>query len=289
MADLTKFTASGKRVLIYTILIVFAIYFMLPLFVMLSTSVKTLADIQTGNLISLPSEISFSAWSEAWQSACIGAKCGGIKQYFFNSILIVVPAVLLSTVLGALNGYVITQWRFPGSEIFFGALLVGSFIPFQVVLLPMAQLLGMLNLGQSLFGLILVHTVYGLAFTTLFFRNFYISVPKALVAAAKIDGAGFFKIFIRIMLPISLPTIMVTIIWQTTQIWNDFLFGVVFSTGDTQPVTVALNNIVNTTSAVKRYNVDMASAIIAAIPTLLVYFVSGKYFIRGLTVGSVKG
>ncbi len=289
MPNLSNFVLSSRRVLIYTILIVSALYFMLPLFVMLSTSVKTLADIQTGNLISLPKEISLDAWGEAWQSACIGTKCDGIRPYFFNSILIVIPAVLFSTLLGALNGYVITQWRFRGSEIFFGALLVGSFIPFQVILLPMAQLLGRLHLSQSIFGLVLVHTIYGLAFTTLFFRNFYVSLPKALISAAKIDGAGFFKIFVRIMLPISLPTIMVTVIWQTTQIWNDFLFGVVFSSGDNQPVTVALNNIVNTTSAVKRYNVDMASAIIAATPTLLVYFVSGKYFIRGLTVGSVKG
>jgi glucose/mannose transport system permease protein len=153
----------------------------------------------------------------------------------------------------------------------------------------MARTLGFLGLAQSFWGLVFVHTIYGIAFTTLFFRNYYVAVPDELVKAARIDGAGFFRIFFRILLPISTPIIMVTIIWQTTQIWNDFLFGVCFSTGETQPITVALNNLVNTSSSVKAYNVDMAGAIIAALPTLFVYFVAGKYFVRGLTAGAVKG
>ncbi|EGU55985.1 ABC-type sugar transport system, permease component, partial [Vibrio nigripulchritudo ATCC 27043] len=129
----------------------------------------------------------------------------------------------------------------------------------------------------------------GLAFTTLFFRNFYIGVPDELVKAAKLDGAGFFTIFFKILLPLSLPIIMVTVIWQFTAIWNDFLFGVVYSGSETQPITVALNNLVNTSTGVKEYNVDMAAAIIAALPTLIVYVLAGKYFVRGLTAGSVKG
>jgi glucose/mannose transport system permease protein len=201
----------------------------------------------------------------------------------------VIPAVLISTLIGALNGYVLSKWRFRGSDTFFAMLLLGCFIPFQVILLPMARTLGFLGLAESFWGLVLVHIIYGLAFTTLFFRNYYVAVPDELVKAARIDGAGFFRIFLRIMLPISKPIFMVTIIWQTTQIWNDFLFGVCFSTGATQPITVALNNLVNTSSSVKEYNVDMAGAIIAALPTLFVYFVAGKYFVRGLTAGAVKG
>jgi glucose/mannose transport system permease protein len=277
------------RIFIYGLLTIAALYFLIPLTVMVLTSVKTMEDIRTGHLISFPREITFSAWGAAWNSACIGVKCGGIKGYFWNSVRMVIPAVTISTLVGAANGYVFSKWRFKGSEVLFSLLLVGCFIPFQVILLPMARTLGALGLSQSLTGLICVHVVYGLAFTTLFFRNFYVSVPDDLIKAARIDGAGFFRIFWRIMLPISAPIFVVCIIWQTTQIWNDFLFGVIFSTGDTQPVTVALNNLVNTSTGVKEYNVDMAAAIIAAVPTLFVYLAAGKYFLRGLTAGAVKG
>jgi glucose/mannose transport system permease protein len=256
---------------------------------MILTSVKSMADIRTGNLISLPTEITFDAWKEAWNSACTGVKCDGIKDYFWNSVKMVVPAVLISTLIGSINGYVFSKWRFKGSEVIFSLLLIGCFIPFQVILLPMARTLGAFGLSQSLTGLIFVHIVYGLAFTTLFFRNYYVTIPGELIKAARIDGAGFFRIFWRILLPISAPIFVVSIIWQTTQIWNDFLFGVVFSTGETQPITVALNNLVNTSTGIKKYNVDMAAAIIAALPTLFVYLVAGKYFMRGLTAGSVKG
>jgi len=277
------------RVVIYTILIIAAIYFLVPFFVMVITSIKTMNDIRTGHLISLPREFTLEAWKKAWGTACIGINCVGVKGYFWNSVRMVVPAVMLSTLIGAANGYVFAKWRFPGSEAFFSALLLGCFIPFQVILLPMAQTLGWLGIAQSVRGLVLVHTVYGLAFTSLFFRNFYVTIPTELVKAAKIDGAGFFRIFWKIILPVSVPIFVVSIIWQTTQIWNDFLFGVAFSGSDSQPVTVALNNLVNTSTGVKEYNVDMAAAIIAGIPTLFVYIVSGKYFLRGLTAGAVKG
>ncbi len=277
------------RACIYAILIVVAIYYLIPLIIMVLTSVKTLEDIRTGNLISFPREISFDAWKIAWSSACIGVTCEGIKGYFWNSIILVVPSVLISTMIGAANGYVFSKWKFWGSEVLFSLLLLGCFIPFQIILLPMARVLGAIGLAQSMQGLILVHVIYGVSFTTLFFRNFYVTIPQELVHAAKIDGAGFFRIFWKIMLPVSIPIFVVSIIWQTTQIWNDFLFGVVFSSGDSQPVTVALNNLVNTSTGVKKYNVDMAAAMIAAFPTMLVYIVAGKYFLRGLTAGSVKG
>jgi len=277
------------RVVVYGVLILVAIYFLIPLIVMILTSVKTMADIRSGNLISWPREITFDAWKEAWGTACIGVACSGVKGYFWNSIRIVVPAVVISTMIGAVNGYVFSKWRFRGSEVIFASLLIGCFIPFQVILLPMARTLGALGLSQSITGLVIVHIVYGLAFTTLFFRNYYVTIPDDLIKAARIDGAGFFRIFWKILLPLSTPIFVVCIIWQTTQIWNDFLFGVVFSAGDSQPITVALNNLVNTSTGVKKYNVDMAAAIIAALPTLFVYFVAGKYFLRGLTAGSVKG
>jgi glucose/mannose transport system permease protein len=277
------------RAVIYGLLILVALYYLMPLFVMAITSLKTLDDIRGGNLLSLPKAITFEPWLKAWGSACTGVYCGGLKGNFINSVNFVVPAVVISTLIGAFNGYVLTMWRFRGSDILFTMLLLGCFIPFQVVLLPMAQTLGYLGIANSTAGLVFVHVVYGLAFTTLFFRNFYVSVPTELAKAARIDGAGFFTIFWRIILPLSPPIIVVCVIWQFTQIWNDFLFGVVFSSGQRQPITVALNNLVNTSTGVKEYNVDMAAAIIAGLPTLLVYIVAGKYFLRGLTAGAIKG
>ncbi len=293
MAELERSQTAGShaigRVIVYSLLVLVALYYLMPLFVMVTTSLKTLDEIRAGNMLSLPGSITLEAWTKAWGSACTGVDCSGLKGNFMNSVRFVVPAVLISTLIGAFNGYVLTMWRFRGSDFLFGALLVGCFIPFQVVLLPMAQTLGYLGIAQSTTGLIFVHVVYGLAFTTLFFRNFYVTVPAELTKAARIDGAGFFTIFWRIILPLSPPIIVVCVIWQFTQIWNDFLFGVVFSAGGSQPITVALNNLVNTSTGVKEYNVDMAAAIIAGLPTLFVYIVAGKYFLRGLTAGAVKG
>ena len=271
---------SLSRLAIYGTLLLACAVYLIPLIVMLLTSFKSPEDIRTGNLLSWPEVITGIGWVKAWDTV------GG---YFWNSVKITVPAVMVSTLLGALNGYVLSMWRFRGLQLFFGLLLFGCFLPFQTVLLPASFTLGKLGLASTTTGLVLVHIVYGLAFTTLFFRNYYTSVPDALVRAARLDGAGFFTIFGKILLPMSVPIIMVCLIWQFTQIWNDFLFGVVFASGDAQPITVALNNLVNTSTGVKEYNVDMAAAMIAGLPTLLVYVMAGKYFLRGLTAGAVKG
>jgi len=285
----TNYNNLILRFLLYAILLVFVLYYLLPLFVMITTSLKSLEEIRTGSLVSLPRNVTFEAWGTAWSSACTGIQCEGLRPFFWNSIFIAIPAVLISTLIGALNGYVVAQWRFKGANIIFALMLFGCFIPFQVILLPMARVLGIMDLAGTITGLIFVHVIYGIGFTTLFFRNYYVNIPNELVKAAKIDGANFIRIFWSIFLPLSLPIIVVTVIWQFTQIWNDFLFGVSFSQAGTQPITVALNNIVNSTTGVKEYNVDMAAAIIAAMPTLVVYIFAGKYFISGLTAGSVKG
>lgn len=277
------------RAAIYASLAVLAALYLMPLWVMITTSLKPLDEIYGGSFIGLPQAPTFDAWVQAWGSACIGTECTGLRPYFINSVLMVVPAVILSTGIGALNGYTLTKWRFRGANLVFGLLLFGCFLPFQAVLLPMARTLGLLGISGTVTGLVLVHTVYGIAFTTLFFRNYFVTIPDELTRAAQIDGAGFFRIFFSIMLPASLPIIVVSCIWQFTQIWNDFLFGVSFTTGDSVPVTVALNNIVNVTMGRKQYNVDMAAAMIAALPTLVVYIVAGRYFVRGMTAGAVKG
>jgi len=286
-ANMKRMTVS--RCLLFIILGIFVIYFLTPLYVMLVTSLKTLDDIRLGGLMNPPAVVTFVPWIKAWNSACVGIQCEGLNGFFWNSVKITIPAVFISTLLGALNGYVLTKWRFRGANIVFALMLFGCFIPFQVILMPMARMLGLLGLAGTIPGLVLVHVVYGIGFTTLFFRNYYVTIPDELVKSATIDGAGFFTIFWRIMLPLSIPIIVVTVIWQFTQIWNDFLFGVSFSAGGGQPITVALNNIVNSSTGVKEYNLDMAAAIIAGLPTLLVYVFAGRYFIRGLTAGSVKG
>jgi glucose/mannose transport system permease protein len=282
-------TLSPGRVFTYGLLLVAALFFLAPLYVMVATSLKDAEQIRSGNLLSLPDSLNFEAWGLAWSTACTGVDCRGLAPFFWNSVIMAVPAVLISTAWGAVNGYVLSMWRFRGSEVLFGFLLFGVFMPFQVVLLPMSQVLGWLGLSSSIAGLVLVHCLAGMAGTTLFFRNYYTAVPRELVNAARIDGAGFWRIFWRIVLPMSTPILMVTLIWQFTNIWNDFLFGVAFSGADSKPVTVGLNNMANTTSSVKSYNVDMAAAIIAGLPTMLVYVLAGQYFVKGLTAGAVKG
>ncbi len=282
-------TGQVTRVLIYLVLLLFALFYLLPFGIMVLNSLKPLDEIRGGNMMALPETWTLAPWVSAWSSAQIGVEPTGLKPYFWNSIKMVVPAVIISTFLGALNGYVLTKWRFRGDTILFGLMLFACFIPFQIVLIPMARLLGISGLAGSTPGLVLVHVVYGLGFTTLYFRNYYQAFPTELIRAAQIDGAGFFRIFQRILLPSSGPIIVVSVIWQFTNIWNDFLFGASFADLDSQPMTVALNNLVSSSTGVKEYNVHFAGAIYAALPTLLVYVVAGRYFVRGLMAGSVKG
>lgn len=282
-------TSPVTRALIYGFLILAAAYFLLPLYVMVVNSLKPLEEIRQGQMMNLPQVWTLEPWRSAWSTAQIGVSPTGLVPYFLNSFLMVIPAVILATALGALNGYILTKWRFRGDNYVFGLMLFSCFIPFQIVIIPMAAVLGFLGLSGTIFGLILVHTVYGLGFTTLFFRNFYAAFPTELVRSAMIDGAGFFQIFRRILLPLSAPIIIVTVIWQFTNVWNDFLFGASFSDFDSFPMTVALNNLVNSSTGVKEYNVHFAGAILAALPTLIVYVVSGRYFVRGLMAGAVKG
>ncbi|MFQ3228691.1 carbohydrate ABC transporter permease [Reinekea sp.] len=285
-----RYSDITGRAILYAVLVIVALYYLAPLVLMIVTSFRSMDEIRIGQLIEWPKSFSFDAWKEAWSEVQIGARDDkGLRPYFINSLQMVIPSVFISTLLGALNGYVLSFWKFRGSELFFAFLLAGCFLPFQAILLPHSVVLGKLGLSGTLVGLIFTHVVYGVAFTTLFFRNYYVSLPGELIKAAKLDGAGFWLIFTRIILPLSTPIIVVSVIWQFTQIWNDFLFGVIFSDPDSQPVTVGLNNMVNSTTGEKRYNVDMAGAIIAALPTIFVYVVAGKYFVRGLTAGSVKG
>ena len=277
------------RVLLYAALVLLAAVFLLPVYVMLANSFKPLDEIRSGHLLALPGQWTLAPWRSAWSTAQIGVQPTGLRPFFLNSFLVAVPSVLLSTALGALNGCILTQFRFRGADLLFGAILLSVFIPFQIVLIPMAKMLGALGLAGSLKGLVFVNTVYGIGFTTLFFRNYYAAFPAELVRSARMDGAGFFGLLWRVLLPNSLPIVVVAAIWQFTSIWNEFLFGASFSDFSSYPLTVALNNLVNSSTGVKEYNVHFAGAFIAALPTLAVYLVSGRFFVRGLMAGAVKG
>lgn len=274
---------------VYVTLLLFVLFFVAPLYVMITTSFKSLAEIREGALMSLPHILTFQPWIDAWSNACVGVECTGLSPFFLNTFEIVIPAVIIPTLIGALNGYALTQVRFRGQNLVYALILFGCFTPYQAVMIPLANLLGKLHLAGNISGLILAHSIYGLPFTTMFFRNYFISVPKDLCNAARIDGSGFFQTFWWVMVPMSLPIMVVVVIWQFTGIWNDFLFGVAFTSGHNVPIMVALNNIVSSSTGERPYNVDMASAILAALPTLAVYLFAGKYFIRGLMAGSVKG
>ncbi len=287
MAESRGFAAS--RALLYAVLGLLALLFLAPLAVMLLNAFKPLEEIRSGGLLSLPRHWSLQPWHSAWSQAQIGVSATGLRPYFINSLLIVVPAVLISTAVGAVNGYVLTQFRFRAGRLVYGLLLFAVFIPYQIVLIPMARTLGVLGLSGTLGGLVFVNVVYGIGFVTLFFRNYYLHFPVELVRSARMDGAGFLGVLWRILLPNSAPIIVVTMIWQFTSIWNEYLFASTFSSYGSSPLMAALNNLVNSSMGVKEYNVYFAAAMIAAIPTLLVYAASGKYFVRGLMAGAVKG
>lgn len=280
---------SRRNIVLYGTLIVAALYYLLPLYVMIVTSLKGMPEIRVGNVFAPPLEITFEPWVKAWATACTGLNCDGLSRGFWNSVRITVPSVLVSIAIASVNGYALANWRFKGADIFFTILVVGAFIPYQVMIYPIVIMLREIGLYGSLSGLVIVHSIFGMPILTLLFRNYFASLPEELFKAARVDGAGFWGIYFKIMLPMSLPIFVVAMILQVTGIWNDFLFGVVYTTPDTYPMTVQLNNIVNSVQGVKEYNVNMAATIITGLVPLIVYFVSGKLFVRGIAAGAVKG
>ena len=280
---------SGRNIMIYGTLLFVSLYYILPLWVMVMTSLKGMPEIRLGNVFGPPVEITFQPWVKAWAEACTGLNCDGLSRGFWNSVQILVPSVILSIAVASVNGYALVNWRFKGSEVFFTILIFGSFIPYQVMLYPIVIILREIGIYGTLWGLVLVHTIFGMPILTLLFRNYFSSIPEELFKAARVDGAGFWGIYFRIMLPMSLPILVVAVILQVTGIWNDFLFGTVYTKPDVWPMTVQLNNIVNSTQGVKEYNVNMAATILTGLVPLVIYFVSGKLFVRGIAAGAVKG
>jgi glucose/mannose transport system permease protein len=280
---------SRRNIILYGLLGLAALYYLLPLYVMIVTSMKGMPEIRMGNIFSPPVEITFEPWAKAWSSACTGLNCDGLSRGFWNSVRILLPSVAVSIAVASVSGYALANWRFKGSDVFFSILIVGAFIPYQVMIYPIVILLRELGIYGTLTGLVIVHTIFGMPILTLLFRNYFTSLPEELFKAARIDGAGFWQIYFRIMLPMALPIFVVAMILQVTGIWNDFLFGVVFTRPDSYPMTVQLNNIVNSVQGVKEYNVNMAATLLTGAVPLFVYFVSGRLFVRGIAAGAVKG
>ena len=280
---------SRTNVFLYGTLGLVSIYYLLPLWVMVMTSLKGLPEVRMGNIFAPPVEVTFQPWVKAWAEACTGINCDGLSRGFWNSVRILIPSVALSIAVAGVSGYALSMWKFRGADVFFTILILGAFIPYQVMLYPIVILLREIGLFGDLAGLVLVHTVFGMPILTLLFRNYFAAIPQELFKAARVDGAGFWRIFFQIMVPMSLPIFVVAMIIQVTGIWNDFLFGVVYTRPDSYPMTVQLNNIVNSVQGVKEYNVNMAATLLTGLVPLVIYFASGKLFVRGIAAGAVKG
>ena len=282
-------TFSRRNIFLYGTLAFIAVYYAIPLYVMTVTSLKGMPEIRLGNIFSPPLAVTFAPWVNAWSQACTGLTCEGLSRGFWNSVQITVPSVIASIIVASINGYALANWRFKGANVFFTILIFGAFIPYQVMLYPLVIMLREIGIYGSLGGLVIVHTIFGMPILTLLFRNYFTSLPEELFKAARVDGAGFWGIYFRIMVPMSLPIFTVAVILQVTGIWNDFLFGIVYTGPENYPMTVQLNNIVNSTQGVQEYNVNMAATIITGLVPLTIYFISGKLFVRGIAAGAVKG
>jgi glucose/mannose transport system permease protein len=273
------------RLLLYGIAVVFAVYYLLPIFLLVLTAFKSYEEVNLYEMWNLPRTLSIQSFQDAW----FGSEAiQGLSTNFTNSLLMVIPATIISSILGALNGYVLSKWKFRGADIIFPLILFGMFIPYQSILIPLVRTMQFAHLYGSLLGLVFVHVIYGIPVTALIFRNYFATIPNEMIEAARIDGAHFFSIFTRIMLPLSAPGFVVTGIWQFTNIWNDFLFAITLTSEPAnQPITIALNNLAG--SFTVQWNVQFAGALIAAAPTILVYILLGPFFVRGLMAGSLKG
>ena len=282
-----RFTPA--RLGVYAFLLSAALFFLLPLYVMLVTSLKPMEEIRSGQLFALPLQLTFAPWREAWSSACTGVACEGIRGGFMNSLAIAIPSTILPILLGALNGYALSFWRPRGANLLFALLMIGAFIPLQVMLFPLVRMLATIGLFGTLPGIVLVHTIFSMPIMTLLFRNYYAGIPQELFQAARIDGGGFLRIFVQLMLPMSTPIIVVAAIMQVTGVWNDYLLGLVFAGRENLPMTVQLNTVINTTTGTRLYNVNMAATILTSLVPLALYFISGRWFVRGIAAGAVKG
>jgi glucose/mannose transport system permease protein len=277
------------RIGIYAFLFTAALFFLLPLYVMIVTSLKSMDELRHGGILALPLDFTLQAWRHAWCGSCSGSAQEGLRAGFWNSVAITVPSTILPILVGAVNGYALSFWRPRYGNLLFAVLLAGAFVPVQVMIYPLVRMMALAGIFGTLPAIVLVHLVFGMPVMTLLFRNYYAGLPQELFHAARIDGGGFWRIFVQVMLPMSLPIMVVAAIMQVTGVWNDYILGLVFAGREHLPMTVQLNNMINTTTGTRLYNVDMAATILTALVPLALYFVSGRWFVRGIAAGAVKG
>jgi glucose/mannose transport system permease protein len=289
IAGRASFTWAPARIGIYFFLLSAAVFFLLPLYVMLVTSFKGMDEIRQSSIFALPMLPTLEPWITAWSSACTGLECSGLRVGFWNSVQIVIPSAIVSILLGAVNGYALAFWKPRFANLLFGILLIGVFVPYQVIMYPLVRMLSAVGLFGSLPAIVVIHSIFGMPVMTLLFRNYYAAIPNELFMAARIDGGGFWRIFVQVMLPMSTPIVIVATIMQVTGIWNDYLLGLTFGGTEFAPMTVQLNNIVNSTFGERAYNVNMAATLLTSVVPLVIYLVSGRWFVRGIAAGAVKG
>ena len=280
---------TGRSIAIIVFLSICAAFFLVPLYVIVVTSFKTMDQIRGGEIFSLPTVWTLDAWDSAWNNACSGINCTGIKVGFVNSLAILFPSLILSIALSSVTGYALALWNVRWAGAFLFVLFMCAFVPFQIIMIPLIVLSSGLKVYGTIWGIALVHAVLSMPFLTLVFRNYYKGIPQEIMSAAMMDSGSFWKIFREIILPMSGNILIVVLILQITSIWNDFLLGLTFGGLGTQPMTVILANVVITTTGVAAYNQDMAAALLTAIPPLVIYFVLGKFFVQGITAGAIKG
>jgi len=277
------------RIGIYAFLVIAAAFFLLPVYVMVLTSMKSMSELQLNGVLALPEAVRIETWRYAWAEACTGARCEGISAGFWNSVRILIPSVVLSVAIGAVTGYSLSLWKVKGANILFGLLLAGAFIPYQIFLLPLVRAFSAVGVQGTLISIVSVHVIFSLPLMTLIFRNAFSSVPNELFRAARMDGCGYWTIFWRVLLPMSGPIIAVAVILQVSGVWNDFLMGVIFAGQTNMPMTVQLNNLVNTEMGMPAHDVNMAATLMTALVPLAVYLLAGRLFERGIYAGAVKG
>lgn len=280
---------TGRSIAILVFLAICAAFFLLPLYVILTTSFKTMDQIRIGEIFSLPMPFTFDAWWNAWENACTGIECNGMKVGFWNSIGILAPSLVLSLALSSVTGYALALWNVKWAGTFLFILFMCAFVPFQIIMIPLIILSASLKVYGTIWGIALVHAVLSMPILTLIFRNYYKGIPQEIMSAAMMDSGSFWRIFVEIILPMSGNILIVVLILMITNVWNDFLIGLTFGGLGTQPMSVVLANVVITSTGEVRYNENMAAAILTAIPPLFIYFVLGKFFVQGITAGAIKG
>jgi glucose/mannose transport system permease protein len=289
VARARKRRIKGSSIAVFVFLSMCAAFVAVPLYVVIVTSFKPVEEITLGHIFALPVSWTITPWYKAWNTMCTGLSCDGIKSGFLTSIEILFPSLVLSIALSSVTGYALALWNVRWAGTFLFVLFICAFVPFQIIMIPLILVIANLGLFGTVWGIAIVHAILTMPLLTLIFRNFYKDIPRELINAAIMDSGSFWLIFRKIILPMSANIMVVVLILMITTVWNDYLVGLTFGGISAEPMTVILANAVITSRGEVIHNVNMAAAIITAIPPLVVYFALGRFFVQGITAGAIKG